>query len=83
MKRDQTANYVVFALLMLTMFMGYQSLWGLLFIYWTIPNMVNGQAFLLTPVSRAAEPVLFWCIQVTWVLLGLFMLLGDFFPSFA
>lgn len=83
MKRDQSANYTVFALLMISMFLGYQFLWGLLFLYWIIPNIVNGQAFLLTPVYRASDPILFWCIQITWIVLGLFMLLGDVFPSLA
>lgn len=83
MKRNQTANYIVFAALMVSMLLGYQFLWGLLFLYWTIPNIVNGQAFLLTDVYRSSDPVLFWCIQITWVVLGLFMLLGDFFPSLA
>lgn len=83
MKRDQSANYIVFAALMLSTVLGFQSLWGLLFLYWVIPNMVNGQAFLLTEVSRASSPVLFWCIQVAWVVLGLMMIAADFFPALA
>lgn len=83
MKRLQIANYIVFALLMISILLGYQFLWGLLFLYWTVIGISSGQAFLLTDVFRATEPVLFWCIQVAWIVLGLFLLLGDVFPSLA
>lgn len=83
MKRSQAANYIVFASLMISMLLGYQFLWGVLFLYWSVSGISSGQVFLLTDVYRATEPVLFWCIQITWFVLGMFMLLDDFFPSLA
>lgn len=83
MKRNQSANYIVFAALMISTALGYQSLWGVLFLFWVIPNMARGQAFLLTEVSRAKDPVLFWLIQVAWIVLGVLMIAADFFPALA
>lgn len=83
MKQDRLLNYITFAVLMVATAMGFQSLWGLLFLYWTIPNFYSGHAFLLSDVTRDEDPILFWLIQIAWIVLGLFMLLGDFFPSLA
>lgn len=68
---------------MTSILLGYQFLWGLLFLYWSVLGISSGQAFLLTDVCMATEPVLFWCIQIARVVLGFFMLPGDFFPSVA
>ena len=32
--------------------------WGLLFVYWTVPNIQRGEAFLIEPIPRARNPVL-------------------------
>ncbi len=83
MKRNQTANYIVFAALMISTAFGFQALWGVLFLFWIISSMATGQAFLLTEVLRATDPILFWLIQVAWLVLGVLMIAGDFFPALA
>jgi hypothetical protein len=81
MTQSRTLNYLTFAVLMTTTAMGYQSLWGLLFLYWTIPNFYSGHAFLLSDVTREEDPILFWLIQIAWLVLGLFMVAADFIPG--
>lgn len=81
MKRDRLLNYITFVVLMATTFMGFQSLWGLLFIYWTIPNFYSGHALLLSDVTRDDDPLLFWLVQIAWVALGLMMIASDFLPG--
>lgn len=81
MTRTRLFNYVTFAALMVATALGYQSLWGLLFLYWTIPNFYSGHAFLLSDVTREDDPILFWLIQVAWVALGLMMIALDFLPA--
>ncbi len=83
MTQSRMVNYVTFVVLMPATAMGYQSLWGLLFLYWTIPNFYSGHAFLLSDVTRDEDPILFWLIQIAWVVLGLVMVAADFFPSMA
>ena len=80
MSHSRVLNYVTFLLLMLTTALGYQSLWGLMFIYWTIPNFYSGHAFLLSDVTREEDPILFWLVQIAWVLLGALLVVLDFFP---
>ena len=74
-------NYLAFAVLMVATAFGFQSPWGLLFLYWTIPNFYSGRAFLLSDVTREDDPILFWLIQIAWVVLGLMLIALDFFPA--
>jgi len=74
-------NYVAFVVLMMSTLLGYQFLWGLLFLYWTIPNFYSGRAFLLSDVTRDNDTILFWAVQFAWVVLGLLLVVGDFFPQ--
>jgi hypothetical protein len=76
-------NYVVFAVLIVSTALGFQSLWGLLFLYWTVPNFYAGHAFLVSDVSREEDPILFWLIQLAWVALGVMLILSDFLPGWA
>ena len=80
MKQSRVINYVVFVILMIATALGYQALWGLLFLYWTIPNFYSGHAFLVSDVTREDDPILFWLIQTAWVVLGLMMIALDFLP---
>ncbi|NOC92566.1 hypothetical protein GS634_22120 [Ruegeria atlantica] len=81
MTRKRQLNYITFAALMVTTVLGYQALWGLLFMFWTIPNFYSGHALLLTDVTRDEDPILFWLIQLAWVALGLSMIAIDFLPQ--
>ncbi|MEP1199056.1 hypothetical protein [Tateyamaria sp.] len=80
MTQARLLNYATFAALMIATALGYQSLWGLLFLYWTIPNFYSGHAFLLSDVTRDDDPILFWLIQIAWVVLGLMLVALDFIP---
>ncbi|MEM9597483.1 MAG: hypothetical protein AAGD06_24660 [Acidobacteriota bacterium] len=83
MKEGPLANYIAFAVLMVTTVLGYQTFWGLLFLYWTVPNFISGRAFLVSVVTRQQDPVLYWLIQVAWIVLGISMILSDVFPQWA
>ena len=74
-------NYLVFVLLMTSTALGYQFLWGVLFLFWTIPNFYSGHALLLSDVTRNDDPILFWAIQIAWVVLGALLIVSDFFPQ--
>ncbi len=76
----RTLNYITFVALMASTAFGYQFLWGLLFLYWTIPNFYSGHAFLLSDVTRDEDPILFWAVQIAWVVLGALLVVIDFFP---
>lgn len=81
MNRRRLINYAAFVALMVSTGLGFGSLWGLLFLFWTILSVYSRRALLVFDVSRDDDPVLFWVIQVAWVVLGIVMILSDFLPG--
>ena len=79
----QAVNIAVFVALMAATWFRLWSPWGLLFIYWIIPNFYSGRAFLVSEVARDDAPFLFWLVQFTWLALGIMMILADFLPEWA
>ena len=81
MKQTRVLNYIAFAALMIATAFGYQSLWGLLFLYWTVQSYHTGYAFLLSDVRRDEDPVLYWLIQFAWIIFGILLVMADFLPG--
>lgn len=51
--------------------MGWQWAWGILFLYWVIPDMFRGVTYFIEPVERQNNPFLFWLIVISWILMSL------------
>ena len=83
MSRARTANYIALPVLLVATLLGIYWVWGLLFIWWVIPTIMNGQAFLMFAVNHDEDPVLFWAIVVLWAVLGLMMIGASVFPQYA
>ncbi len=83
MSHARTANYIALPVLLVAAVLGYYWVWGLLFLWWTIPTILNGQAFLVFEINRDDDPVLFWAIVCLWALSGLMMLAANLFPQYA
>jgi hypothetical protein len=83
MNHSRTANYIALPILLAAAVLGYYWVWGLLFLWWTIPTILNGQAFLVFEINRDDDPVLFWAIACLWALSGLMMLAASLFPQYA
>ena len=49
--------------------------WGLLFLLWVIPDIKNGSTHFFEYVERHQNPITYWLIMATWVLLSLYLLL--------
>lgn len=81
MATKKIANYAALGILMVATFLGITAVWGLLFLYWVIPNFQSGHAFLISDIARDDDPVLFWLIQVTWIVFGVVLLIYDFVPT--
>lgn len=55
--------------------------WAILFLFWMIPDLFSGTTFLMEPVERAKNPILYWLILSIWGLLSIFILLDEFAPQ--
>lgn len=56
-------------------------LWGLLFLMWVIPDLVTGVSYFMEPVERKGQPILYWAIVGTWLLLSAYMIASPLLPQ--
>ncbi|WP_135080158.1 hypothetical protein [Terasakiella sp. SH-1] len=57
-------------------------LWGVLFLLWVIPDLRSGVTHFLETVKRSENPVLFWLIQITWIVLAAYLIWYDLLVRF-
>ncbi len=83
MSPARTVNYIALPVLLVAAALGIYWVWGLLFVWWIVPTVLNGQAFLVFEVNRDDDPVLFWAIVCLWAASGLIMIAASLFPQYA
>ena len=50
---------------------GLAFVWGLVFAGWALLGLWSGEVYLVGAHRRDTEPILFWLVGGTWLLLGL------------
>ena len=84
--RTKIPTIIALIVLLVATVLNWYWIWGLFFLYWAIAAIVMRQAFVVQTVRRDENPVLFWFICVTWLVLALVSILYDlvtpfFFPE--
>jgi len=51
-------------------------MWGLLFLLWLSKDIRSGQTYLVEPVYRATNPILYWVILLSWFWMSVYLLLA-------
>lgn len=69
---------VALAIIYVAVVMGWMWVWGILFIMWTVPALYSGKTTLVEPVDSRKNPLLFWLIVGTWIVLSLYLIVADF-----
>ena len=62
---------------------GWNWVWGLFFLYWSLISFVARQTFIVQVIHRDEHPVFFHLVSISWVLLSVLMVLYDLFPATA
>ena len=68
---------VAIPVLVIATFMSWYWIWGCLFLYWAVPALRSGEAFLVEPIQRLQNPVLFWIITAMWAGFGIWTIVAD------
>ena len=70
---------VILALILiyLAVLLEWNWVWGVLFIFWTIPSLYSGEVHLVQAVTKKDHPVLYWLIILTWIVLSMILILTD------
>lgn len=59
--------------------LGLYFVWGALFVFWGLIAIKTGQAYLLEPIWRDDDPLLFWTLTGLWFVFGALYILNDFY----
>lgn len=82
MERNSTAPQKAFkwrsmlALIMMYIIMIFdiQWVWGVLFLFWVIPDLRSGTTYFIEPVERSSHPLEYWAIVSSWIIMSLLSL---------
>ena len=53
--------------------------WGVLLLLWIAPTIQSGSIQFVEEVRREQSPLLYWCIEATWIACGVYFIWVDFY----
>jgi hypothetical protein len=81
MKATKWRSVLGLLLVYIAVFLNWQWLWGVLFLFWIIPDFFTGETSFIEPIERQENPILYWTILLTWLVLSLYLLATLFFDE--
>ena len=70
MPKNHILNILVLIILVVVTLAGWLWVWGLFFIYLSYQAFVEEVTFVITPISKAEAPILYWIVSGFWFLIG-------------
>ena len=64
--------------LTVVLYPSYQWVWGVLLIYWVIPDLVSGTTHFIERIERGENPFLYWIIILTWLAMAAYIFVEAF-----
>lgn len=64
-------SMLALALMYVIVFFDMQWVWGILFLLWVIPDLRSGTTYFLEPVQRSSNPLEYWAIVGSWIIMSL------------
>lgn len=61
---------IALVLMYIAMIMNWTWAWGVLFLLWVIPDILTGTTYFIEPIEKKENPILYWVIIVSWILMG-------------
>lgn len=56
----------------IAIFMNWDWAWGVLFLFWVVPDLISGNTYFIEPIEKKQSPILYWVIIVSWILLAVY-----------
>ncbi len=76
---DKWKTLLALVLIYMAVLFEWNWVWGVLFLFWTVPALYSGRTHLVEEVDRKTNPALFWLIIGTWLTLSLYLIAADIF----
>ncbi|WP_353778130.1 hypothetical protein [Winogradskyella sp. 3972H.M.0a.05] len=61
-------------LMYIAIVMNWEWVWGILFLIWVVPDLFRGVTYFIEPIAKDENPVLYWIIVLTWLLMSVYSL---------
>jgi hypothetical protein len=55
--------------------------WGIVFLIYILPDMFSGVTHFVEPISRDDNPILFWIIILSWLLMSIYSFVDGIWPG--
>lgn len=65
---------IALILMYIAIFMNWEWAWGILFLFWIIPDLFSGVTYFIEPIFRKENTILYWVIVISWLLMVLYSL---------
>ena len=65
----------------IAMWFNLQWAWGILFLLWVIPDLITGESYFMELITKKDNPILYWIIVGSWLLLSIYSILSAFYPD--
>lgn len=65
----------------LAVWLNWQWAWGILFLLWVIPDIITGVTYFMEPIDKKDNPILYWMIILSWLLMSVYSIALLFFPE--
>ena len=65
---------IALVLMYIAILMSWEWAWGILFLFWVIPNIFSGITYFIEPISKKENTVLYWIIIISWILMAAYSL---------
>lgn len=49
-------------------------IWGVLFLYWVIPDLISGTTYFMEPITKKDNTILYWVIVISWLWMAFYSL---------
>jgi hypothetical protein len=63
---------IALILMYIAMFMNWEWAWGVLFLFWVIPDIFSGITYFIEPIDKKQNPILYWIIIASWILMAIY-----------
>lgn len=71
-------TYLGLILVLCGIFLSLEWIWGILFLFWAITDLVNGRTYFIEDVNKRSNPFTYWLVVTVWFILALL----SFIPNY-
>ncbi|OIQ18111.1 MAG: hypothetical protein BM557_07800 [Flavobacterium sp. MedPE-SWcel] len=74
MKPIKWRTIIALILMYIAIFNNWEWVWGVLFLFWVIPDLFTGTTYFIEPINKKETPLLYWVIVISWILMAFYSL---------